>query len=144
MRRLTSSLAAFAVAAGMAFPSLAAEALSVPLDQSAPVALPPGSMNVMIGNPAIADVNILDPRSAVVLGKSYGVTNLLVLDGRGRTLIDRPIVVSAADTGHVTTIRGSATGAHVDNYACAARCEHTIAPAAASAPPSEGAAKVGP
>jgi Flp pilus assembly secretin CpaC len=138
MPRLSSSLAAIALAAGMAFPALAAETLSVPIDQSAPVSLPPGSMNVMIGNPAIADVNILDPRSAVVLGKAYGVTNLLVLDGRGRTLMDRPIVVSAADTGRITAIRGGATGARVDNYACAARCEH------AAAQPGDGAPRVGP
>lgn len=145
MRRMFSGLAALALVAGTAVPSVAAESFSVPIDQSAALRLPNGAQSVMIGNPAIADVTMVDPRTAVVLGRGFGVTNLLVIDGRGRTLMDRQIVVSSANTGHISIIRGGASGqrAAISTYACASQCEQASAPGeggvAASAP-----AKVGP
>jgi len=128
MRRLISSLIALCAVVATASPGAAADALAVPIDQSAPVILPLGAMNVMIGNPAIADVNVLDPRNAVVLARSYGITNLLVLDGRGRILMDKQ-VVAAADTGRVTMIQGATAGVpRLENYACAPRCERVPMP----------------
>jgi Flp pilus assembly secretin CpaC len=119
----------------LASASQAAPTLSVPIDQSTRVALPAGTRDVMIGNPAIADVNVIDSRNAVVLGKGYGVTNLLVIDQLGRTVLERQIVVSAPTIGRVSVIRG----AKVEDYACAAGCERAgAAPdaAAAAAPAS--------
>jgi hypothetical protein len=130
MRRTTSALAGLALAAGIAVPSLAAESLAVPLDQSAAISLPARAQSVMVGNPAIADVNVLDSRTAVVLGRGYGVTNLLVVDARGRTLMDRQIVVSAPDVNRVSVFRRSAETQRpdVNNYACSPRCERTPLP----------------
>lgn len=118
MRRLTISLTtAAALLAGAA--QAAAPTLPVAKDQSARLLLPPGARDVMIGNPKIADVNVLDGRSVVVLGKGYGVTNLLVIDALGRTVMERQIVVGAPDTGRVSVIRGKT----IDSYACAGACE---------------------
>jgi Flp pilus assembly secretin CpaC len=99
----------------------AAASLVVPIDQSAAVNLPRGTRDVLIGNPAIADVSVLDSGKAVILGKGYGVTNLVVIDQLGRTVMERQIVVSAPTTGRVSVIRG----ARVDDYACAGGCERT-------------------
>lgn len=121
--------------AALASASQAAPTLAVPIDQSARVALPAGTRDVMIGNPAIADVNIVDARNAVVLGKGYGVTNLLVIDQLGRTVLERQIVVSAPSTGRVTVMRG----AKVQDYACGVGCEPNVAASAdpaAAAPPT--------
>jgi Flp pilus assembly secretin CpaC len=130
MRRLLSSLAALALAAGVAVPSLAAETFSVPLDQSAVMVLPAGAQSVMIGNPAVADVNMLDTRTAVLLGRGYGVTNLLVIDARGRTLMDRQIVVSSSDVNRVSVFRRSPDSQRpeVSNFSCSPRCERTPMP----------------
>ncbi|MFN3512122.1 MAG: pilus assembly protein N-terminal domain-containing protein [Phenylobacterium sp.] len=118
MRHALISLSvAFAALAGGS--QAAAPTLSVPIDQSARVALPAGTRDVMIGNPAIADVSVLDGRNAVVLGKGYGVTNLLVIDQLGRTVMERQIVVSAPEAGRVSVIRGP----KVEEYACATGCE---------------------
>ena len=118
MRRLLLSLTA-----GLALLATASQAgaptLSVPIDQSARLLLPPGARDVMIGNPAIADLNVIDGRSVVVLGKGYGVTNLLVIDALGRTVLERQVVVSGPNSGRVSVIRG----AKVDSYACAGGCE---------------------
>ena len=57
------------------------------------------------------------------------MTNLLVLDGIGRTLMERQIVVSAADINRVTVFRGDPTApGRVDNFACSPRCERTPMP----------------
>ena len=68
-----------------------------------------------VGNPGIADVNMLDARHLVVTGKSYGVTNLVVTGPSGRTILNRQIVVGAPAAGQVTMHRG----VDVAQYACA-------------------------
>ena len=119
MRRLP--LATFAVLALLATSAQAAQpALVVPIDQSTPISLPRGTRDVLIGNPAIADVTVLDPSRAVVLGRGYGTTNLVVIDQLGRTVMNRRVVVTAPG-GQVSVIRGG----KVDTYACAGGCERT-------------------
>ena len=120
MRRLLQALTAHRMILTAAS-AAAAASLVVPIDQSAAVNLPRGTRDVLIGNPAIADVSVLDSGKAVILGKGYGVTNLVVIDQLGRTVMERQIVVSAPTTGRVSVIRG----ARVDDYACAGGCERT-------------------
>ncbi|WP_374655994.1 pilus assembly protein N-terminal domain-containing protein [Phenylobacterium sp.] len=132
---MRGSAAGFISALTLAFaagPALAASTMVVPIDQSAAVSLPRGTRDVLIGNPAIADVNVLDPGKAIVLGKGYGVTNMIVVDQLGRTVMERQIVVTAPE-GRVSVIRGS----KVDDYACAGGCEREQrkAPAGDSAKP---------
>jgi hypothetical protein len=108
-----------------------AEAFSVKMDQSARLTLPAGARDVMVGNPAIIDVNVIDGRNLVVLGRGYGSTNILVIDTRGRTILDQQVTVVAADEGRVTVIRGQAAGGsptHAENYGCAPGCERTPMP----------------
>lgn len=109
----------------------AAGAIWAPIDQGVRINLPAGARDVMIGNPAIADINVVDSRTAVVQGRAYGVTNLIVVDARGRTILDRQVTVSAPDVNRISVYRGPSGGndvPHVDNYACAGRCERTPMP----------------
>jgi len=115
MRRTALIVAA---ALAVAFPAAAVETLTVRMNQSAPVRLSAPARDVVIGNPAIADVNVLDGRSLVVLGKSYGVTNLLVMDQAGRLILNRQIVVSGPEPG-ISFYRGG----ELRSYACGERCE---------------------
>lgn len=116
MRRLLLGLTLAATALSSA--AQAAPSLVVPIDQSAALTLPRGTRDVLIGNPAIADVNVLSSGKVVVLGKGYGVTNLVVIDQLGRTVMDRQIVVSAPE-GRVSVIRGP----KIADYACGSGCE---------------------
>ena len=120
MRRLLLALTAPLAVLTSASTAAAAPSMTVPIDQSATVNLPRGTRDVLIGNPAIADVSVLDSGKAVILGKSYGSTNLIVVDQLGRTVLERQVVVSAP-AGRVSVIRGS----RVDDYACAGGCERT-------------------
>lgn len=52
---------------------------------------------VIIGNPAIADVAVSDPRTIVLTGRSFGTTNLVILDGTGTPLVDEKVVVARND-----------------------------------------------
>lgn len=96
-----------------------AQSLSVKVDQAMRVSLGGVARDVVVGNPAVADVTVLDGRNLIVLGKGPGVTNLVVVDARGRTLVDREIVVSGGDEGRVSYFRGGG----VQTYACSPRCE---------------------
>ena len=118
MRRLLLALTAPLVVLAAAPSAHAASTLVVPIDHSTAVSLPRGTRDVLIGNPAIADVSVLDSGKAVLVGKGYGVTNLVIIDQLGRTVLNRQVVV-AAPTGNVSVIRG----AKVEDYACASRCE---------------------
>lgn len=131
MRRLFLALAASALIAAPAV----AQTLSVRADQAVRVALSAPAKDVAVGNPAIADVMVLDERNILVLGKGYGTTNIVALDRGGRLILDRVVVVSAADAGKVTVYKGTSAS----QYACAPRCEVTDkgddAPAAAKPTP---------
>jgi hypothetical protein len=147
MRKLALTLA-FALAPVAAL----AATLAVPLDQSTFVSLPGAAHNVIIGNPAIADVAVADQRHLVITGKGAGVTNLLVTDASGRPIFDRQIIVGADTGGHVALINGG----QVVSYACAPTCQQIggvgggPAPAAPAAPvtdttrPSGGAVTASP
>jgi Flp pilus assembly secretin CpaC len=112
-------LIAGAGAAGSAAAAAGAGPLAVHMDQSVAISLRAPAQSVVVGNPAIADVSVIDARTVLVLGKGYGVTNLVILDQGGRVLFNREIVVSAADAGRVSIWRGAASS----NYACSPRCE---------------------
>lgn len=122
MRRL---LALFTAATILASSGVAwAQGLPVRIDQATRVALSAPARDVFIGNPSVADVTVIDGRNLLLMGKAYGVTNIVVLDARGRTILDRQIVVSASDEGRISFYRGP----DVYNYACAPRCERTPMP----------------
>ncbi|MDQ0466446.1 hypothetical protein QO010_004239 [Caulobacter ginsengisoli] len=124
MRRLPLVLAlSFALASTLAQPALA-ESLQVRIDQAARLMLASPARDVIIGNPAVADVTVIDGRSLIITGKGYGVTNLIVVDRAGRTIVDRQIVVSGPDGDQVSFYRG----ASVYNYACSPRCQRQPLP----------------
>lgn len=136
-RMLLATLAAAACAA----PAAAGPApLVVRMDQATRVMLSRPARDVVIANPLIADVTVLDSRSLVVLGKAVGTTSLLVVDPAGRTVADRQIIVSASDDGRMSFYRGP--GGVLD-FACSPRCGRVVPPggnAAEAAAPQESPA----
>ena len=128
MRLLPASLLG-ALLLGVLPATVAAEdVLSVPLDRSVKINLPQGAKRVMLGNAGVVDITVLDTKTAVLLGRTFGETNLLILDEQGRTLSDQVLMVSDSAHGRMTMITGPAhggevnSGAIVSNYACSPRC----------------------
>lgn len=122
----------------LAAPAAAHAALTVPIDQTRRVTFGGTAANVVVGNPDIADVNIIDGRNLMVVGKRFGVTNLVVLDANGRTLFDSEVVVSAGSGSVVSITRG------VQNfdYACTPNCQQVAgeAPTVLTPPTSQSQA----
>ncbi|MBU4434723.1 MAG: pilus assembly protein N-terminal domain-containing protein [Alphaproteobacteria bacterium] len=116
MRRLPLALAAlFALAAVPA----QAEKLTVSAGQATRLTLAGPVRDVVIGDPLVADVSVVNERTLVILGKRPGVTSLLAFDAAGRPLADRQVLVSEEGGGAITVYRGATNAA---NYACGAQC----------------------
>jgi len=122
----------FALILALAPVAALAASLGVPLDQSIRITMPVPVRDVIIGNPAIADVAVADKRHLVVTGKTGGVTNLIVTDINGRAIFDRQLVVSGSSGDHVVLINGS----EVVSYACAPGCALVASAAGAPVPTS--------
>lgn len=61
--------------------------------------------SVIVGNSEIADITVSDPTTVVLTGKSYGSTNLVVLNDTGVAVIDKRIVVSVDEENSVRIFR---------------------------------------
>jgi Flp pilus assembly secretin CpaC len=61
---------------------------------------------VIVGNPGVADVTIQDPQTLVLTGRSYGQTNLIILDVQGNPIADTVVEVIQAQSDVVTVYMG--------------------------------------
>lgn len=113
----------------------AADPLSVPLNESTRLTVRGPANSIFIGNPNVVDVIVVDRRSLILTGKSQGTSNLVILDSRGRTLLDTAVQVSLADNGRVSLHQGSAPATE---YVCLPHCQREIA--ASEAPTGNKAA----
>ncbi len=77
---------------------------------------------VIVGNPGVADVTIQDPQTLVLTGRSYGNTNLILLDAVGNPIADIIIEVIQGQQGLMTVYQGSAR----TTLACSPNCQPTI------------------
>lgn len=77
---------------------------------------------IIIGNPAIVDATIQDDQTLILTGRSFGVTNLIVLDANGDALVDQPVVVRASETNTVRIYRRDSRA----TLACSPVCEPTL------------------
>jgi hypothetical protein len=116
-------------ALGLALSASAASAgVAVHIDETAPVSLGAPVSQVVVTNPSVADVSVLDRRHLMILGRTYGTTQVLALDGAGRRIFETTVSVTPPDAGHVSLFRGT----EVYNYACNDRCERTPMPGESS------------
>lgn len=129
--RAIASLAFSAVVAIAADVSPAlAENLNVPLDHSVRLSVVGEASSVVMGNPKVADVTVVDSHTLFISGKSFGATDVVVLDRVGRTIYSNNILVSTPDAGRVSVYRG---GGRTDLF-CAPNCTSK----AADSPPAAG------
>ncbi len=124
--RLATLMTAIVLAAPTA---VMAQSLNIIIDQSARITLPRPVHDVVLGNPNVADITVLDARHLMIIGKAYGVTNLMVTDEGGRTILNRQVSVGSPDTNHVSVWSPLAAGGlGVLEYTCAKRCQFAPKP----------------
>jgi Flp pilus assembly secretin CpaC len=135
-RSMTGNLAKLALAAAMlcaaSSMSMAVEApegaklgeqpVIVTVDRAKVFRLSRPAATVIIGNPAIADATVEDEQTLVLTGRSFGVTNIVILDAAGEAIIDQSLVVRGHETNTVRIYRR----ADRETLACAPVCEPTL------------------
>jgi Pilus formation protein N terminal region len=93
--------------------------LGVTIDQARLVAFPKPVKTVFVGNPTVVDVSMIDSQHAFLLGKTFGVTNMIALAADGDQISNQQVTV--LNNGAAVTIN---RGADQFNYMCThAHCE---------------------
>jgi hypothetical protein len=129
MRRVL--LAAALIAAAPAMTPAWAAGVDLALDEVHTVTFKNPVATVYVGNPAIADITMIDARHAFVQGKSYGRTNIVALNHDGQQVFNTSIMVTGGDSDGIVTLN---RGAQRITYSCAGgRCEPTPMPGDAPA-----------
>jgi hypothetical protein len=103
--------------------AIADETIVVHLDEATVIKLPDRTTTVVIGNPLIADISVQPGGLAVVTGKSYGATNILIMDKAGAVLTEHTVEVQNSTDKTVVVYRGGAR----ETYSCTPECSPRIA-----------------
>jgi len=119
--RLT--LAVAAVASVLAALPARADTISVAVDRAKVMRISRPADVVIVGNPAIADATVQDNQTLIITGKSFGTTNLIVLDSMGQSIADSIVTVISSDEGLVTVYRRAAR----QTLSCTPDCSPTLA-----------------
>ena len=121
--RLLLALGATALLVGPGVALAQSGRISVEIDQAQRVQLRGPAGSVIVGNPEIADVTVVDANTLYITGKGYGVTEVVAVDPIGRTVFQSQVVVTAGDgAGRVRVWRG----AQSTEMACAASCSPSV------------------
>jgi Flp pilus assembly secretin CpaC len=109
---------ALAAAAGAA----KAEDLIVKYDQSQLLRLPRPAAEIIIGNPAIADISVQAGNLLVITGKTFGITNIIALDADRNVIQDQRVLVKRDEAKVVNLQRGTQR----QSYNCTPQCNPSI------------------
>ncbi|MFD0917023.1 pilus assembly protein N-terminal domain-containing protein [Pseudahrensia aquimaris] len=97
-------------------------ALKVIVDRAKVVRFDRSASTIIIGNPLIVDATLQDSQTIVLTGRSFGVTNLIVIDEAGEAIMDETVVVGAHETNSVRIYRRT----NRETLACSPVCEPTL------------------
>jgi hypothetical protein len=121
---INPSLPGLAFAAALmsfAGPALAANDVIIYTDQAKILHLTGQPGTIVVGNPSIADVTVEGER-VVLMGRSYGVTNIIILDHDGEQLAALDVTVQITDKNAVHVFKAGGRMSLV----CAPVCEQTL------------------
>ena len=91
-------------------------------DQARLLRLKVPAEQVIVGNPSIADVAVQSRKLLVITGKTFGVTNLIVLDNKDNVLLSKNIVVRN-DNKQVVNLQRGVTR---QSYNCTPVCQPSL------------------
>ena len=101
----------------------AKETISVTVDHAKVMRVSRPAATVIIGNPGIADATVQDSTTLVITGKSFGVTNMIILDQEGEPIADALLTVQGERVNAVTVYRRTAR----ETFSCSPNCERSLA-----------------
>lgn len=121
--RFSAIAAAVAVLAAPAVVWAQSASLNVEIDQARRIQLRAPAGSVIVGNPQIADVTVVDANTLYITGKGYGVTEVVAVDAIGRTVFQSQVVVTSGDGGGRVRVW---RGAQATEMACASSCSPSV------------------
>ncbi|KQV84334.1 pilus assembly protein N-terminal domain-containing protein [Rhizobium sp. Root1220] len=96
--------------------------LRVYMDQARVLKLDRPVSKVIVGNAKVADATVADSKTIVLTGRSFGTTNLVLLDADGNAILDESILVSIDEGNTVRVFRQTVRSV----LSCTPNCEqHT-------------------
>ncbi|MCP5433022.1 MAG: pilus assembly protein N-terminal domain-containing protein [Alphaproteobacteria bacterium] len=113
--------AVLALGCALAAPARADEFV-VSVDQARMQRIPETASAVIVGNPAIADAYVQEGNLLFILGRSFGITNVIALSPEGKEIANLQVVVQTRTLRDVTVYRGP----NRFSYACAGKCESVL------------------
>lgn len=120
----------------------AADMVRIQRDHSLRLALKGQAASVVVGNPKIADVTVVDSRTVYIMGRGAGMSEVTVLDNFGRVLWNGEVMVTLAQANNITLYRGTKAA----RFVCTQVCEEQVAdpsdPNAGASIPTSGPAPV--
>lgn len=105
----------------LAMPAEAASDVVINADQAKIISVSGEPGMVIVGNPSIADVTVRGDQ-VVLMGRNYGVTNLIILDRDGNQLAALDVTVQITDKNAVHVFKAGGR----TSLACAPMCEQTL------------------
>lgn len=91
---------------------------------------------VIIGNSDVADATVADSKTIVLTGRSFGTTNLVLLDSTGNAILDERVLVSIDEGNTVRVFRQTERSV----YSCTPNCEKNSSPTGNAASATTAAA----
>ena len=101
------AFAIFSTALIAATSSHAIGEMFVKIDEAHIVRLDSAVSQIILGNPSVADVSVQSSKMLVVTGKSFGFTNLIVLDKHDNEILNQRVSVRKDHTQMVTVYKGA-------------------------------------
>jgi len=126
IKLFTNISRAIIVLAGLCFSALlpniaSAEDYNVEINKTKIMHLPAPAGAIIVGNPKIADISVHSPTLLFILGRGYGVTNVIILDDLGNTILEADIQVGGNQTGSGKRLMMAGQG--WQSYDCAPFCQ---------------------
>lgn len=99
-----------------------AERVFVTMDRAKIIRFTEPASAVIVGNPVIANASVYDESMLIITGKSFGTTNLIVLDADGNEIAETLVTVRNAQETIVTVHKGNAR----QSFDCAPACQPSL------------------
>jgi len=85
--------------------SAAEDMLRVYMDHARVLKLDRAVSKVIVGNAKVADATVADAKTIVLTGRSFGTTNIVLLDSDGNAILDQTVLVSIDEGNTVRVYR---------------------------------------
>lgn len=101
---------------------VSAEEVWLTIDQVRPYEIERPAGQIVVGNPAIADLTVQDKTRVLLYGKAPGLTNMYIFDDEGQVIDNLIVRVRSSNSEMLTMYRGPSRS----TYHCAGACEATV------------------